>query len=139
MIGMARPVRDADSTGRTRTPSADVEQALIDAAEAVLTRSGPSGLTVRAVATEAGVALMGVYNRFGGKDGLVEAVLIRAFDGLRDAVAGRGEPDPIERLAESGRRYRAFALAHPQQYAVMFGNALGRDGLPERVKDHAAR
>jgi len=138
MTGMARPAADPSASTRTRTPSADVEQALIDAAEAVLTRSGPSGLTVRAVATEAGVAPMGVYNRFGGKDGLVEAVLIRAFDGLRDAVAGRGEPDPTERLVASGRRYRTFALAHPQQYTVMFGNALALDVLPERVKEHAA-
>ena len=54
---------------------------------------------------------MGVYNRFGGKDGLIEALLIRAFDGLRAAVAARGEPDPIDRLMQSGRRYRDFALA----------------------------
>ena len=139
MAGMARPAAPAEPVpGRTRTPSADVEQALVDAAEAVLTRSGPSGLTVRAVATEAGVAPMGVYNRFGGKDGLVEAVLVRAFDGLREAVAGAGEADPVERLLASGRRYRAFALAHPQQYAVMFGNSLLREVMPEHVQERAA-
>ncbi len=64
-----------------RTPSQDVERALVDAAEAVLVREGPAGVTVRAVAAEAGVAPMGVYNRFGGKDGLVSAILVaRAFE-----------------------------------------------------------
>ena len=55
---------------RGRTPSADVERELLAAAEAVLVRDGPGGLTVRAVAAEAGIAPMGVYTRLGGKDGL---------------------------------------------------------------------
>ncbi|HEY4993338.1 MAG TPA: helix-turn-helix domain-containing protein, partial [Nakamurella sp.] len=59
-----------DRTGATRTPSRDIELALVDAAERVLVRDGPGAVTVRAVAIEAGVAPMGVYNRFGGKDGL---------------------------------------------------------------------
>jgi AcrR family transcriptional regulator len=122
---------------RARTPSVEVEQALVDAAEVVLVRAGPSGVTVRAVAEEAGVAPMGIYNRFGGKDGLIEALLIRAFDGLRAAVGARGETDPTERLTESGRRYRAFALANPQHYTVMFGQARSGDVMTARVQQHA--
>jgi AcrR family transcriptional regulator len=101
-----------------------VQSALVDAAEAVLVREGPAGVTVRAVAIEAGVAPMGVYNRFGSKEGLVDALLVRGFEGLRQAVAARGETDPIERLRESGIRYRQFALANRETYGVMFGGAL---------------
>lgn len=136
---MVRP-RTAAGGGavtRVRTPSIEVEQALVDAAEAVLVRAGPTGVTVRAVAIEAGVAPMGVYSRFGGKDGLVEALLVRAFDGLRAAVAAHGEADPVERLARSGHRYRAFALAHPQHYAVMFGQAIAGDVVTDRVLERA--
>lgn len=122
---------------RGRTPSSDVERALVDAAEAVLVREGPTGVTVRAVATEAGVAPMGVYNRFGGKDGLIEALLVRAFDELRAAVESRGEVDPLERLLASGRRYRDFGVTHPQHYAVMFGQAISGDVMTDRVGDHA--
>jgi AcrR family transcriptional regulator len=122
---------------RLRTPSIEVEQALVDAAEVVLVRAGPTGVTVRAVAEEAGVAPMGVYNRFGGKDGLIEALLIRAFDGLRAAVAAHGETDPLDRLKQSGLRYRAFALAQPQHYTVMFGQARSGDVMTERVQQHA--
>ena len=60
---------------RARTRSADVERELLAAAETVLVREGPGGLTVRAVATEAGLSHMGVYNHLGGKDGLIEALL----------------------------------------------------------------
>ena len=104
-----------------RTPSREVEQALVDAAERVLVRDGLGALTVRAVATEAGVAPMGVYNRFGNKDGLIAAVLVRGFDGLRAAVTADADPDPVLRLLASGRNYRRFALAQPQHYGAMFG------------------
>jgi AcrR family transcriptional regulator len=107
-----------------RTPSRDLESALLDAAEVVLVRDGPAAVTVRTVATEAGVAPMGVYNRFGSKDGLIDALLMRGFNGLRDAVAAHGETDPMERLRASGVRYRQFALANPAQYGVMFGGDL---------------
>ena len=52
---------EAQVTGRrSRTPSADVERELLSAAEEVLVRDGPSGLTVRAAAARAGIAPMGV-------------------------------------------------------------------------------
>jgi AcrR family transcriptional regulator len=122
MRGMSTQPRRA-GTG-TRTPSRDVRSALVDAAEAVLVRDGPEAVTVRNVAAEAGVAPMGVYNRFGNKEGLVEALLVRAFEGLREAVSDRGELDPMHRLRGAGERYRLFALGHPQQYNIMFGHAL---------------
>ena len=109
---------------RARTPSRDIHAALVEAAEAVLVREGPAAVTVRAVATEAGVAPMGVYNRFGSKDGLIEMLLMRGFAGLRDAVLAPGVHDPVERLRRSGERYREFALTHPRHYAIMFEGAL---------------
>ena len=107
--------------GAGRTPSREVEQALVDAAERVLVRDGLGAVTVRAVATEAGVAPMGVYNRFGSKDGLIAAVLVRGFDGLRAAVSQDDDPDPVARLLASGRNYWRFALDRPQHYGAMFG------------------
>ncbi|HEY6296636.1 MAG TPA: TetR family transcriptional regulator, partial [Streptosporangiaceae bacterium] len=94
---------------RQRTPSSDIERELIAAAEAVLIRDGPAAVTVRAVAAEAGIAPMGVYNRLGGKDGLVDALLIRGFDALRDSIAGGDQPDPMDRLRACCLRYRTFA------------------------------
>jgi AcrR family transcriptional regulator len=127
-----------ERVARGRTPSAEVEQALLAAAEAVLAREGLGGVTVRAVAAEAGVAPMGVYNRFGSKDGLIAALVMRSFDLLREAVADRGEIDPVERLRAAGRRYREFALSHPQHYAVIFLNRPGVVGHDDpEVEQHA--
>ena len=125
-----------------RTPSRDLEAALVDAAERVLVRDGLRGLTVRAVATEAGVAPMGVYNRFGSKTGLVAAVLVRGFDGLADSIRALDDADPAERFVACGRSYRRFALAHPQHYEAMFGSGVSpadrAAASSEDLQGHAA-
>src|SRR5262250_1350784 len=113
---------EAGAVGRrSRTPSSEIERELLSAAEAVLVRDGPGGLTVRAVAAEAGIAPMNVYNRLGGKDGLVDALLIKGFDRLRAA----------------GMRYRAFALANSHFYAIMFEDAIPRERDSAEVEEHA--
>jgi AcrR family transcriptional regulator len=122
---------------RGRTPSADVERELLTAAEAVLVREGPGGLTVRAVATEAGIAPMGVYNRLGGKDGLVDALLIRGFDRLRAACDATAGPDATARFYDCGRRYREFALANRHFYAIMFEDAIPHMFDNPEVAEHA--
>jgi AcrR family transcriptional regulator len=128
----------ANTAGRrSRTPSAEVERGLLSAAEAVLVREGPGGLTVRAVAAEAGIAPMGVYNRLGGKDGLVGALLIRGFDRLRAAVEAGREQDLLVRLRNCGLRYRQFELANPHFHAIMFENAIPHKHVAAEVEDHA--
>jgi AcrR family transcriptional regulator len=123
---------------RSRTRSSDIERELVAAADAVLVRDGPGGVTVRAVAAQAGIAPMGVYNRLGGKDGLVDALLIRGFDRLRSALAEGDDPDQLERLRSCGLRYRRFAFENRHYYAVMFEAAIPHQfGSPE-VAEHAA-
>jgi AcrR family transcriptional regulator len=122
-----------------RTSSADLESVLLAAAERVLAASGLEGVTVRAVAAEANVAPMGVYNRFSNKAGLVAALMARAFDDLAAAIAAR-DPDPIARLRASSAGYRAFALAHPERYRMMFfgGFVPNEAQLDLRAHGHSA-
>jgi AcrR family transcriptional regulator len=131
----------APSARRGRTRSADVERELLTAAEAVLVRDGPGGLTVRAVAAEAGIAPMGVYNRLGGKDGLVDALLIRGFDRLRAsleaALADTAEPSMSNRFLSCGLAYRQFALDNPHFYAIMFEDAIPHEHDNPEVGEYA--
>ena len=122
---------------RSRTPSANVERELVSAAEAVLVRDGPGGVTVRAVAAQAGIAPMGVYNRLGGKDGLVEALLIIGFDRLRAAVEPGPEPDMMEQMRACAMRYREFALTNRHFYAIMFEDAIPHEHVSDEVAEHA--
>jgi AcrR family transcriptional regulator len=112
-------------TARTRTPSAGMEAALLEAATKLLDEEGPEALSVRRIAAAAGVAPMGVYNHFESKFGIVDALFIQGFARLSEALDAAGQVnDPYEALRECGRRYRALALAHPMVYQVMFLRAV---------------
>ncbi|CAN5564469.1 TetR/AcrR family transcriptional regulator [soil metagenome] len=107
---------------RRRTASDDVSAALLGAAETVLDRDGTDGVTVRAVAKEAAVAPMGVYNRFHNKDGLLAALATRALDELVFEINAAIDADiePVQRFRQACRGYRTFALNHPARYSLIF-------------------
>lgn len=104
---------------RTRTSAAEVRSALLRAGRTILERDGEAGLTVRAVAAEAKVAPMGVYNHFDGRDGLLDALVTDGYAELARAVAST-DTDAATRLRNSGRGYRHFALGRPVTYGLMF-------------------
>jgi AcrR family transcriptional regulator len=83
---------------RPRTPSAQVAPELLNAVERVLVKVGMRGLTVRAVAAEAGVAPMSVYDQFGGKAGLLAALPPRGLGRLEAAIEADKEADARARL-----------------------------------------
>ena len=116
---------------RTRTASVAVTASLIDAALELLEEAGLSALTVRAVATRAGVAPMGVYSRFGNKDGLLEALFVHGFHTLQMAIETPSDASPLQRLSIGCLGYRHFAIEHPQQYHLMFEQMMLLDLTPE--------
>ncbi|MGZ4674264.1 MAG: TetR/AcrR family transcriptional regulator, partial [Ilumatobacteraceae bacterium] len=59
-----------------------VGSTLLKAASDLLATEGPAALTVRRIATAAGVSTMNVYSRFGGKDGVVEHLFVEGFHRL---------------------------------------------------------
>ncbi|HEX3839432.1 MAG TPA: TetR/AcrR family transcriptional regulator [Acidimicrobiales bacterium] len=125
---------------RSRTPSAEMGDALLDAADDVLEKEGPDALSVRRIATVAGVAPMGVYNHFDSKFGIVDALFIRGFQRLEAAMGNlEGIADPLEALREGGRRYRALALAHPMMYQVMFLRAVAGFEPSDRAMEVATQ
>jgi AcrR family transcriptional regulator len=108
---------------------------LLRAASDVLASEGPSALTVRRIAAEAGVSTMNVYSRFGGKDGVVDHLFIEGFRRLFEAVAAAPHTDdPLDDLRRCGEQYRAFALANPTYYSVMFERP-----VPDHVPSPAAQ
>lgn len=114
MTGIAVDTRSGRPAGRGRTPGGAIRSALVDAAIRVLERDGRPALTVRAVAAEAGVAPMGLYNHFGGMAGLLAAVAGSGYAELAAVIAA------ADTLAAAGRGYRRFALEHRALYGLMF-------------------
>src|SRR5215813_1170825 len=97
--------------GQRQTTVAQTRARIVAAARALLAApDGFSGFTVDAVAGQAGVARMTVYNQFGSKMGLLEAL----FDDLaaRGLVtrlrAAFGRPEPREALDELVAAFGSF-------------------------------
>jgi AcrR family transcriptional regulator len=94
-----------------------LHEALLKAAETVLERDGLQGLTLRAVAREAGVSHAAPTHHFGDLTGLVSelaAIGFRQFNAAM-AVAGSSGPSPL-----GAKAYVAYARGHPGMYGLMF-------------------
>lgn len=99
--------------------------ALLEAAHRLLAEHGSEALTVRRIATEAGMSTMNVYSRFGGKDGVIDELYIDGFSRMYaaiDAVPTTG--DFAADLVAMANAYRRFALDNPTYYKVMFRTAI---------------
>jgi len=98
-----------------------LRDALLKAAEAVLKREGLGGLTLRAVAREAGVSHAAPAHHFGDLTGLLSELAAIGFQrfgaAMQEAVAAA---PPAERGLASARAYVAYAEANPGMYGLMF-------------------
>ena len=107
---------------------------LLDVAAGLLAAEGPTALTMRRIAAEAGCSTMVLYKHFGSKDAIAAALYLEGFARLKrhlDAVPHH--EDPAEHLAAVGRAYRENALAEPNFYDVMHG-----PGIPGYTPDAQA-
>jgi AcrR family transcriptional regulator len=122
-----RPVNKARSGRKSGSPEASpyhhgaLRDALLKAAETVLERDGLAGLTLRAVAREAGVSHAAPTHHFGDLTGLVSELAAIGFRQFNAAMAAA--PGPDGSLLNTRRRvaaYVAYAQAHPGMYGLMF-------------------
>ena len=99
-----------------------LRDALLKAAERVLERDGLSGLTLRAVAREAGVSHAAPTHHFGDLTGLVSELAAIGFRQFNAAMvaAGASAGAPPEKAMARARAYVAYAQAHPGMYGLMF-------------------
>jgi AcrR family transcriptional regulator len=106
--------------------------AILQAASRILSEEGPGALTVRRIAAEAGCSTMGLYSRFGGKDGVVDQLYVEGFRHLCEGMSAvEKTDDPVDDLLRCAHAYRVGALAHATHYMVMFGRAV-RDFVPSK-------
>jgi AcrR family transcriptional regulator len=119
----AKPVAQRRSRPSNDAPyhHGDLRDALLKAAERVLERDGLPGLTLRAVAREAGVSHAAPTHHFGDLTGLVSelaAIGYRQFSAAMMAAKASGTLQ--EQGLAAARAYVAFAQAHPGMYGLMF-------------------
>ena len=127
----ATPARLRRKTGAPRAAGAseaapyhhgDLHDALLKAAETVLERDGIGGLTLRAVAREAGVSHAAPTHHFGDLTGLVSELAAIGFRQFNVAMAAAGAIDapPLFKAMARAKAYVGYAQAHPGMYGLMF-------------------
>jgi AcrR family transcriptional regulator len=116
------PRSSARATAPARYHHGALRDALLEAAERVLERDGLAGLTLRAVAREAGVSHAAPTHHFGDLIGLVSelaAIGFRQFN-LAMVQAGASAALPAEKALARAKAYVGYAQAHPGMYGLMF-------------------
>lgn len=99
----------------------DLSRALVDAALRLIEREGPSALSLRAVAREAGVSPAAPYHHFADKSELLDAVARQGWAALGQemdrhlALANT----PAQKRIAMGVAYVSFSREHPALYRVM--------------------
>lgn len=119
-----------------------------------LREHGAEGLSLRAVARDLGVSAPGLYRYYSGRDDLLTALIADSYHDLADHLLvalgadaselsgiDRRSPDPPataavdatpgERLLIASRAYRAWALAHPNEFGLIYGDPIPGYAAPQ--------
>ncbi len=128
------------STVRDRV-RAEVTAEITAVARRQLAEVGAAGLSLRAVAREVGMASSAVYRYFASRDELLTRLIIDGYDALGAAAEAADDPSaaPRERWLAVCRAVRSWALAHPHEYALLYGSPVPGYAAPRDTVPAAAR
>lgn len=125
---------------RART---EITAAIKDAARRQLAAEGAAKLSLRAVARELGMVSSALYRYFPSRDDLLTALIIDAYDSLGEAAEAAhravAEAEPLERWTTVCEAVRGWALAHPHEYALIYGSPVPGYTAPETTVPAASR
>lgn len=87
--------------------------------------SGTASLALNAIARDMGVVPSALYRYYPDRDALVTALILDAFASLAATLhAADAGPSYGARLLSATRAYRAWALANPVDFQLVFGNPI---------------
>ena len=107
-----------------------------------LAESGPAGLSVSAIGKQLGVSGPALYRYFASRDERLTELVIDAYHDFAAALAAAAgqvpSSQPRARFEALARCYRAWALAQPHRYRLLFGPPLpGYDAHAQRLVEAA--
>ncbi|MEU6660251.1 TetR/AcrR family transcriptional regulator [Streptomyces sp. NPDC046821] len=125
----------------------EVTAAIKDEARRQLAAEGAAKLSLRAVARELGMVSSALYRYFPSRDDLLTALIIDAYDSIGEAaeqadeaLRGKGgRITPARRWVTVSEAVRAWALAQPHEYALIYGSPVPGYTAPMTTVPAAAR
>ena len=134
-MAIARNLRERVRTEMMREIKAAASRQLVD--------RGAAALSLRAVARELGLVSSALYRYFKSRDELLTALIVDAYDSLgqaaEDAEAGIDRMDLFARWSAISHAVRSWALAHPHEYALIYGSPVPGYHAPEATIGPASR
>jgi AcrR family transcriptional regulator len=138
--GQDRPSVLRAARERTR---AEITRQILDAARRHLATEGASGLSLRAIARELGASSSAVYRYVASRDDLLTRLIVAAYDALgaaaETAEAAVARDDLAGRWSAACGAVRAWALANPNEYALIYGTPVPGYSAPPATIAPAAR
>jgi AcrR family transcriptional regulator len=138
--GQDRPSVLRAARERTR---AEITRQILDAARRHLATEGASGLSLRAIARELGASSSAVYRYVASRDELLTRLIVAAYDALgaaaETAEAAVARDDLGGRWSAACAAVRAWALANPNEYALIYGTPVPGYTAPPATSAPAAR
>ena len=133
---------DTLRTARERARAAVVAD-IKETARRHVANEGAPALSLRAVARELGMVSSAIYRYFPSRDELLTALIVDAYDDLgaqaERAAAASADETAAHRWLEVARAVREWAVAHPHEYALLYGSPVPGYRAPQTTVAPAAR
>ncbi len=133
---------NASRTARERV-RAELTREITDIARRQLATEGAAGLSLRAVAREMGMVSSAIYRYFPSRDDLLTALIVDGYNAIGAAVEQADQDCPpgdyARRWLAACRAARDWALAHPHEYALVYGSPVPGYQAPQQTIGPAAR
>ncbi|MFD1826476.1 TetR/AcrR family transcriptional regulator [Mumia zhuanghuii] len=133
-----------EPTGRKRRSRDETVAAILRIARDHLAQTPPDALSFRAIARELDLVSSAVYRYFPSRDALLTALLVEVYDelGVHVEAADAAVQDrsrTAKRLAAFTHAIRDWSLAHPNDYALIYGTPVQGYAAPEDTVTPAQR
>lgn len=123
---------------RTQTYS-DIKKA----ARTQMAHYGTAGITLRGIARELGMTAPALYHYFSSLDELITSLVIDAFESLASTMQEASTNPQLQTISAKTKAtmlaYRGWALMHPIDFQLIFGNPIPGYAAPAEITTPLAR
>jgi AcrR family transcriptional regulator len=137
LVDSEKPAKRPDATKRIRRTADEAKRVILDAAEKLMSGSGPGGLRLQDVAAEVGLTHPVILHHFGSREGLMRALNERILDELRQrlfailASYDKPAPDIVDRLLDNV--FAVFRGGLAQRLVWLGADAVPADDPPAAI------
>jgi AcrR family transcriptional regulator len=98
---------------------------------------GTAAISLRGIARSMGVTVTALYRYYASRDDLITALITDAFNALADTLEAAAGANPDAAYIEQARQvllaYRRWAIEHPVDFQLIYGNPIPAYHAPREV------